>query len=358
MRDLLHLPPEWFPQDAILITWPHPASDWADNLAEVESVYLDLVGAISHSQKVLIQLDASVDPERLKALFEKEGVNQANCQFVFVDSNDSWARDHGPITLVQGEDGRAINNFLFNGWGGKFPADKDNALNRIMFDQGVFRDDIGMDDVMSELEGGSIEVDEDGSLLTTERCLLNANRQADNSDRGRYEQRLAQWLGVDPERIFWLKHGHLEGDDTDAHIDTLARFAPNGILVYQGCGQPEDAHYADLQAMAEELRQLRTASGEPYRLIELPWPEAQFNDEGERLAASYANFLITNQLVLMPTYGVAQDGWAIERLSEAFPERRVIGIDCRALIEQGGSLHCITMQIPINTLRRKNTRTD
>lgn len=358
MRDLLHLPPEWFPQDAILITWPHAESDWADNLADVESVYLDLIGAISHSQDVLVQLHASVDPERLKALFEKEGINQAHCQFVFVDSNDTWARDHGPLTLVQGESGRTIRNFMFNGWGGKFPAAKDDALNRAMYDQGIFRAEIGMEDIMSELEGGSIEVDDEGSLLTTERCLLNANRKADNSDRTSYEARLEQWLGLDPERIFWLKHGQLAGDDTDAHIDTLARFAPNGTLVYQSCDQAEDEHYADLQAMAEELRQLRTPAGEPYRLIALPWPDAQYNDAGERLAASYANFLITNQLVLMPTYGVVQDGLAIERLSEAFPERRVVGIDCRALIEQGGSLHCITMQIPVNTLNRDSTEVD
>jgi len=358
MRDLLHLPPEWFPQDAILITWPHSNSDWADNLTEVESVYLDLVGTISHTQDVLIQLDASVDPERLKALFEKQGINQAQCQFVFVDSNDSWARDHGPITLVDGDSGRFIRNFLFNGWGGKFPADKDNALNRAMYDQGVFGADIGMEDVMSELEGGSIEVDGEGSLLTTTRCLLNANRQSDNGDRSSYETRLAQWLGLDPQRIFWLNNGYLAGDDTDAHIDTLARFAPNGTLVYQGCDQADDEHYADLQSMADELSQLRTPGGEPYRLIALPWPDAQYNEEGERLAASYANFLITNQLVLMPTYGAAQDGLAIERLSEAFPERRVVGIDCHALIEQGGSLHCITMQIPANTLSRANAEVD
>ncbi|PTY36650.1 hypothetical protein BGP77_04970 [Saccharospirillum sp. MSK14-1] len=358
MRDLLHLPAEWFAQDAILITWPHSSSDWADNLAEVESVYLDLVGAISHTQDVLIQLDTRVDPERLKALFEKEGINQAQCQFVFVDSNDSWARDHGPMTLVHGESGRYIRNFLFNGWGGKFPADKDNALNRAMYDQGVFRSDIGMEDIQSELEGGSIEVDGEGSLLTTKRCLLNANRQADNGDQSEYEARLADWLGLDPERIFWLEHGELAGDDTDAHIDTLARFAPNGTLVYQGCERAEDEHYTDLQAMAEELRQLRTPAGEPYRLIALPWPDAQYNADGERLAASYANFLITNQLVLMPTYGVAQDGLAMERLSDAFPERRVVGIDCRALIEQGGSLHCITMQIPINTLNRTSIEVD
>lgn len=358
MRDQLHLPAEWFPQDAILITWPHAESDWADHLVEVESVYLDVVGAISHSQDVLIQLHASVDPERLKALFEKEGINQAHCQFVFVDSNDTWARDHGPLTLVQGDDGRLIRNFIFNGWGGKFAAAKDDALNRAMYDLGTFRADIGMEDIQSELEGGSIEVDGEGTLLTTRRCLLNANRNADNNDQAGYESRLAQWLGLNPERIFWLQHGQLAGDDTDAHIDTLARFAPNGVLVYQSCDHLEDEHYAELQAMAEELRQLRTPAGEPYRLVALPWPDAQYNEAGERLAASYANFLITNQLVLVPIYGVAQDGLAIERLSEAFADRRIVAIDCRALIEQGGSLHCITMQIPRNTLNRPKPEVD
>lgn len=353
MSDLLHLPAEWHPQDAILITWPHPESDWAENLDAAESVYFDLLGALSHSQDVLIQLHQSIDPERLKALFDKEGINQANCHFVFVDSNDTWARDHGPITLIQGA-GRFIRNFQFNGWGGKFPADKDDALNRAMYNLGVFGDSIGIEDIPSELEGGSLEVDGEGSLLTTKRCLLNANRNADNQDIAVYQQRLAQWLGLNPERIFWLEHGYLAGDDTDAHIDTLARFAPNGVIVYQGCDQADDEHYTELQAMAEELRQLRTPQGEPYRLIALPWPDAQFNAAGERLAASYANFLITNQLVLMPSYGVVQDGAAAERLAEAFPDRRVVSIDCRALIEQGGSLHCITMQIPSATLKLRS----
>lgn len=349
----LHLPAEWYPQDAILITWPHAESDWADSLDAVESVYLDLVGAISHSQDVLIQMHASIDPERLKVLFEKEGINQANCHFVFVDSNDTWARDHGPLTLIDGDgEGRLLRNFIFKGWGSKFTADKDDALNRAMFDQQLFRPGIGMEDIQSELEGGSIEADGEGALLVTRRCLLNNNRNADNTDIDAYSNRLAQWLGVKPERILWLEHGALAGDDTDAHIDTLARFASNDTLVYQSCDQADDEHYTELQAMAAELAALRTASGQPYRLIALPWPDAQYNSEGQRLPATYANFLITNQLVLMPTYGVPQDGLAMERLAKAFADRRVVGIDCRALIEQGGSLHCITMQIPANTLNR------
>lgn len=351
MSDLPYLlPAEWFPQDAILITWPHPESDWAGCLSEVENVYLDLVGAISHSQDILIQLHSSIDAERLKALFDREGINQARCHFVDVDSNDTWARDHGPLTLVAGDD-RLIRNFLFNGWGGKFEAAKDNALNRAMLDAGVFRDSVGMEDVMVELEGGSIDVDGAGALLTTRRCLLNPNRQADNKDAAIVEQRLADWFGV--ERVFWLSNGELSGDDTDAHIDTLARFAPNGTLVYQGCDDPADEHHAGLTAMAQELAALRTAAGEPYHLIALPWPEAQYNAQGERLPATYANFLVTNQLVLVPGYGVAQDGAAAQRLAEAFPDRRVVSIDCRPLIEQGGSLHCITMQIPAGTLSER-----
>ncbi|WP_028669959.1 agmatine deiminase family protein [Saccharospirillum impatiens] len=339
-----YLPAEWYPQDAILITWPHPDSDWADVLADAEDVYLDLLSSLSHTQDVVIQVHASIDTDRLKVLFERDGINQARCHLVLVDGNDTWARDHGPITVLEDDQPRLLN-FRFNGWGDKFNASDDNALNQTMSDKGLFA--APMQSIDWVLEGGSIESDGRGTLLTTTACVLNPNRNGDTS-RQTLDKHLKTWFGS--QQILWLENGALAGDDTDAHIDTLARFAPEGILVFQGCQDENDAHFEQFSAMKRELTAFTDASGNPYRLIELPWPDAQFNQQGQRLPATYANFLVANQILLVPTYSVPQDGAALERLAEAFPDHRVVGIPCLTLIEQFGSLHCITMQLPKGTL--------
>lgn len=339
-----YLPAEWNPQDAILITWPHPDSDWADALSDAEDVYLDLLSSLSHTQDVVIQVHASVDTDRLKVLFERDGINQARCHLVLVDGDDTWARDHGPITVFEDEQPLLLD-FTFNGWGGKFDARNDNALNQAMADKGIFAAPVQPVDWV--LEGGSIESDGQGTVLSTTACLMNPNRNGDQP-RAAVETKLKTWFGV--QQILWLENGSLAGDDTDAHIDTLARFAPDNTLVFQGCQDETDAHFKALSAMKRELAAFTNADNKPYRLIELPWPDAQFSQDGQRLPATYANFLVTNQLLLVPTYGVPQDGAALERLAEAFPEHRVVGLPCRALIEQFGSLHCITMQLPKGTL--------
>jgi agmatine/peptidylarginine deiminase len=190
------------------------------------------------------------------------------------------------------------------------------------------------------LEGGAIETDGAGTLLTTWHCLHE--RHPDLS-RAEISNRLQQWLRQ--ERTLWLDHGYLEGDDTDAHIDTLARFATVDHIVYQGCNDPADSHYAELQAMAAELASFRTRDGRPYRLFELPWAKPIL-DQGRRLAASYANFLIINGAVLMPAYADPADSVAASVMRQAFPDREIIAIPCRPLIWQNGSLHCITMQLP------------
>lgn len=339
-----YLPAEWNPQDAILITWPHPDSDWADALSDAEDVYLDLLSSLSHTQDVVIQVHASIDTDRLKVMFERDGINQARCHLVLVDGDDTWARDHGPITVLENEQPLLLD-FTFSGWGGKFDARNDNALNQSMADKGLFA--APMHPVDWVLEGGSIESDGQGTLLSTTACLMNPNRNGDQP-RSAVETKLKTWFGV--QQILWLENGALAGDDTDAHIDTLARFAPEDTLVFQGCQDETDAHFEALSAMKHELAAFTNADGKPYRLIELPWPDAQFNQDGQRLPATYANFLVANQLLLVPTYGVPQDGAALERLADAFPGHRVVGLPCRALIEQFGSLHCITMQLPKGTL--------
>lgn len=276
------------------------------------------------------------------ALLRAAGTDMSHVRLPLADSDDVWARDHGPITVL--EDGRArLLDFRFNGWGGKYPSARDDALSRHLAQAGAFGK-TPMEHPDLVLEGGAIECDGAGTLLTTERCLLSPSR---NPALGRtaLEQRLQETLGV--ERILWLAHGGLAGDDTDGHIDTLARFTDTGTIVYQDCQDPRDEHFAPLQAMAKELAALRTAAGEPYRLIPLPLPHPLRNARGQRLPLGYANFLLINGAVLMPSYNDPADKNATAILATCFPEREIVPIDCRALTTQYGSLHCVTMQFPV-----------
>jgi agmatine deiminase len=337
------LPAEWQQQDAILITWPHSFSAWATNLATVELSYIDLTTTLSHYQDMIIQLHPSVDLDQLLIKLTKSAANLSKCHFVLLSSNDTWARDHGPIGVVD-QGTPTLLDFTFNGWGNKFAADLDNQLNQQMANLGIVVPTTAIDWV---LEGGSLESDGQGTLLTTSACLLNSNRNG-KVTKAQVQQRLAACLGIN--RILWLESGALEGDDTDAHIDTLARFASVSSLIYQGCSDPLDSHYPGLNRMKAELAAFRTLEGLPYELIELPWPSAKFAADGHRLPASYANFLITNKLILVPTYEDPMDILALEQIQRAFPNHFVSGINALPLIEEHGSLHCITMQLPQGTV--------
>jgi agmatine/peptidylarginine deiminase len=265
-------------------------------------------------------------------------VNMARVRFVTVAYDDTWLRDSGPITLRAGN-GFNLLDFRFTAWGGKFEAGLDDLLVETLAAQGVFGD-AARQRIDFALEGGGIETDGHGTLLTTWRCLHERHPDA---SREELTAKLSAWLHQD--RVLWLDHGALEGDDTDAHIDTLARFAPDDAIVFQACDDEADSHYADLKAMAEEIAALRTRDGNPYRLFPLPWARPVL-DEGRRLAASYANFLIVNGAVLMPAYGDPADDAAAAVLAQAFPGREIVQVPCRPLIWQNGSLHCITMQLP------------
>lgn len=334
------LPAEWAPQDAILLTWPHAASDWRPWLDQVDRTFAALAAAISRYETVLINCHDSKHGQHVRGLLAAAGANLERCRRYIVPSNDVWARDHGPITIYR--HGRPVLlDFHFNGWGGKYPCALDDLITAHLHVLGAFgaapREPVNL-----ILEGGSIETDGQGTLLTTAQCLLNPNRNG--LDQASLEQRLRETLGM--TRFLWLRHGHLAGDDTDSHIDTLARFSDSRTILYQGCADPADPHFEPLRAMAEELRGFRTADGEPYRLIELPLPAARYDEVGERLPAGYANFLILNGAVLMPTYDDPLDQVALERLRGCFPGREVIGIPCTTLIRQYGSLHCTSMQLP------------
>lgn len=338
------LPAEWEPQGAIQLTWPHDGTDWAPVLDRVHPVFARIAASISRFEPVIIVARDPEHIEEISGFLAETDIRPDRLWFALAPSNDTWARDHGAIAVFDGDQPRLLD-FTFNGWGGKYPAELDDGITRALASQGVFGlcvpEPTGL-----VLEGGSIESDGAGTLLTTSRCLLSGTRNPE-LDRPGLERSLGQWLGA--QRILWLDHGQLEGDDTDAHIDTLARFCAPDTIAYVQCDDPQDPHYPELLAMKQELQALRQASGEPYGLIPLPWP-APIVEDGRRLAATYANFLILNGAVLLPVYDDVADAVARDRLAEAFPGREIVEIDCRAIIRQGGSLHCLTMQYPAAAL--------
>jgi len=339
------LPPEWAPQSGVMLTWPHAHSDWAPILERVEPVFVEIARQVARFEKALIVCYDDAHRAHVAGRLQAAGVPADRAVLAVAPSNDTWARDHGPVT-VRCQDENTLLNFGFNGWGGKYPHNLDNVVTRTIYNQGVFGK-TPLQTVDLVLEGGSIEVDGQGTLLTTERCLLAPTRNP-ALGREQIEKRLAELLGLN--RFLWLKHGYLAGDDTDSHIDTLARYCDARTIAYVACDDPTDEHYAELRAMEAELRQFRAADGAPYRLVALPWPRAAYSSDGARLPATYANFLVVNGAVLAPTYEDPADAIALARLRECFPDREVIAINCRPVIEQYGSLHCLTMQLPAGVL--------
>ena len=333
------LPPEWAVQSAIQLTWPHAGTDWLPYLDDICAVYVEMADIATRYEKLIV---VTPEPEnvwrQLNTRLTKrqlENVTVHECL-----TNDTWARDHGFITLKDGDSARLLD-FRFNGWGEKFPAKLDNAINRSLYANHVVKGEyVDMNDFV--LEGGSIESDGKGTVFTTSQCLL-APRRNQPMTRTEIEQRLKDSLCA--ERIVWIDYGHLDGDDTDGHIDTLVRTAPDDTLLYISCTDPNDSHYDDLRMMEEQLKTFRTADGRPYRLIRLPMPHPIY-DDGYRLPATYANFVIINGAVIYPTYGQPDtDVEAAKAIKEAYPERDVIGVDSRTVIRQHGSLHCCTMQL-------------
>lgn len=338
------MPAEWELQSFVQIAWPHANSDWAPYLAEAIKCYIEIARAVSEHETLLI---VSPEPETVKKHLTAAGLwprtaEQHKIVVFACPTNDTWARDHAFISTLNAAGQPMVHDFGFNGWGMKFVADNDNQINERMWQAHKVAAEYA-DNRRIILEGGSIESDGQGTLLTTASCLLAPNRNY-FSGKAEAEDMLCKTLNA--KHILWLDHGYLAGDDTDGHIDTLARLCPNNTIAYVQCTDSDDEHFAELQLMEQELQQLRTPAGEPYRLLPLPMTAA-INDQDDRLPATYANFLIINNAVLMPTYGQpAHDAQAAEVLATAFPDRQIIGIDCRTLIRQHGSLHCVTMQYP------------
>jgi len=327
---------EWEKQDGILIAWPNQRTDWAYILKDVEKTYIEISKAISEYEKVIILTN---NRDGLKKRLNKEKVNITNLILLELRYNDTWARDFGPLVLKE-EDGFEILDFTFNGWGLKFPACFDNLITRNLYKNGFFKNS-RLKTLNFVLEGGAIETNGEGIILTTERCLLSPNRNPEFS-KEEIETKLKEYLSA--KEIIWIKNGYLEGDDTDSHIDTLVRFARENTILY--VSPPEDKsdpHYNELKRMEEEIENLKNK----FNILPLPFAPVVFDKNGNRLPSTYANFLITNEALLLPSYRDKKlDPLAAEILKEAFPAKEIVMIDSIPLIHQHGSIHCITMQLP------------
>ena len=357
------LPAEWEPQSAIMLTWPHGGTDWKPYLRQITNTYLQLADIITRYEDLLVVTPILESTQRMLAEKLSEG-QMSRVHLYEMDTNDTWARDHGPISMVS----RGRHNshvipihlldFKFNGWGEKFAWKKDNAINLQLYYQGAFNAALENHQGFV-LEGGSIESDGRDTLFTTSQCLLAPHRNQPLT-RENIDSLLRNFFHV--RNVVWLDHGNLVGDDTDGHIDTIVRVAPHDTLLYVGCDDEEDEQYEDFQALEKQLQKLFTYEGYPYRLLKLPMPDAIYdegdrlttdrNSKGDRLPATYANFLILNGAVIYPTYNQPEkDEEAKRQIQLAFPDRDVIGVDSLTIIRQHGSIHCLTMQLPEGAIK-------
>lgn len=364
------LPAESEESRYIQFTLPHADTDWANDLDAALAVFVNCASVIAESgQEVILVCKSIASAQALfpKSLFPK---------FIFIeaDSNDSWVRDHGGITIIENEK-KVILDFQFNGWGQKYPYQKDNLITQKVYDSFLKKEGYVLERVQFKmslslspplnplkreeppaqhfeshflentdfvLEGGSIESNGAGTLLTTTTCLLHPKRNP-HLNKKEIESHLKHIFGL--KQVLWLENAWLEGDDTDGHIDMLARFADENTILYVKCDNPNDKHFKSMQAMEAELQAFRNTDNEPFKLIPLPWPDAIYDEEENRLPASYANFLITNHLVLVPQYRLPQDEDALQVIQACFPRRKAVGIDALPLIRQHGAVHCVSMQV-------------
>lgn len=336
------MPAEWEPHEGTWLSWPHNEETWpSDSMGRIQDLFARMTREISRGEKVYINV---LDPEmekKARVRLQDHAVNLDRVSLHHFPTNDSWARDHGPIFIIRKEKGEnqpALTDWDYNAWGGKYPPfDQDNAIPRRIAELL----DIPRFEPQMILEGGSIEVNGSGCLLTSEACLLNPNRNP-GLNKNQIEQHLKDFLGV--EKILWLGDGIL-GDDTDGHVDDITRFVASDTLITVLEGDAQDPNYNPLAENFERLKKMRDPQGKPFEVLSLPMPKPLLW-KGEHLPASYANFYIANEVVLVPVFEDPQDEKALSILQKCFPERKVIGLDCRELLIGLGGIHCVTQQQP------------
>ncbi len=333
----MRVPAEEEEQSGVLVAFPHKNSDWRAYLREAEFFYNQFITEIAKREKCIVLAN---DAKRVAKLLPKS----ENIIIIEIETNDTWSRDFGAISIQKGEQYELLN-FGFNGWGLKFASNFDNQITPKLYKKKIFKNCVlKTKDLI--LEGGSIESNGHGVIMTTSKCLLEKNRNP-HLKKSQIEKKLKKYLGA--KKILWLKNGFLVGDDTDSHIDVLARFVDRNKIMYIKSSDPKDAHYSELQKMEEELKSFSDENGKEFELIPLPMTEAIYHD-GERLPASYANFLIINGAVIIPTYKDKSDTIAVEIFKKTFKDREIIPLDASVLVRQHGSIHCVSMQFPKNLL--------
>lgn len=343
MSDIRFIP-EWEPVEYILLALPNNNTDWDYILPKAIKQYQRLVKAIT-DEGIKVALLCHDVGEAMEIMQESD---QAFITYIPMDYNDTWTRDYGLITVMRNERLRALD-FGFNAWGLKFAADKDNLVNLNLERKGHIQPLTYRNERDFILEGGSIETDGKGTIMTTSKCLQSPNRNGGKT-KAELNKELHDRLGAD--HVLWLDHGALDGDDTDSHIDTLARLAPDDTIVFTGTKNFDDPQFESLLAMRAQLTLFRTSEGYPYNLVELPLPDPVLDEDGNRLPATYANYLVANGVIFMPTYAQPdKDELAMRSIKIAYPAYKVVGVDCRTLLRQHGSLHCATMQIPAGILK-------
>jgi len=342
------MPAEWEPHRGTWLSWPHKEASWPGKFDPVPAIFASMVRHLADQEEVHINVAGPRMEQEVRRLLADAGPGSGNVYFHYIPTNDAWCRDHGPIFIQRQHEGtrsQAIVDWDFNAWGGKYPPyDLDDVVpTRVADELGVpaFHPGIVM-------EGGAIDVNGRGTLLTTESCLLNPNRNP-QLERPEIEQYLQSYLGV--THILWLGEG-IAGDDTDGHIDDLTRFVDPTTVVTVLEDDPADENYEPLQANLERLRGMTDQDGRPLRIVPLPMPKPLWHS-GQRLPASYANFYIANGIVLLPTYDPGPDEEACAVLQNLFPDREVIGIDCTDLVWGLGAFHCVTQQWPSVLNRRE-----
>jgi agmatine deiminase len=340
MQNRFHMLPEWAPQQAVLLAWPHESTDWQPWLAAIQRDYVELAVAIATEVTPLILCQDAAHQQQIEQQLANRCAHKP--QFAIAPYNDTWCRDYGPVTVAQASQTQLLD-FQFNGWGDKYDASLDNNINQQL--SKLWRSPLRT--INYELEGGSIETDGQGTLLTTAHCLLDSNRNNDFS-KEQVEQFVLEQLGL--QRILWITEGALLGDDTDSHIDNLVRFCSPDTIAYATCSRADDVHYAPMQKMKAQVEALRQPNGEPYKLESVEIPAPQLDEEGKRLPGSYVNFLIVNNAVIVPVFGCAEDAAALAGMQRCFPGKRLIAVPGGNLIKQFGGPHCATMQLPVGTL--------
>ncbi|MDD5261476.1 MAG: agmatine deiminase family protein [Methylacidiphilales bacterium] len=336
------MPAEWHPHDATWLVWPVNIETWPEHMEEARQVYVQMIEALTPHERVYLLIGTCENAEEIRGRLAASKANMANLKICNIPVNDSWVRDAGPIFVKTTQPGKApllAHDFIFNMWGDKYrPYDQDDLIP----EHAAALLQVPCVKHSMVLEGGSIDVNGNGTLLTTRQCLLNPNRNPALTQK-QIEDNLKKYLGV--QQVLWLEEG-IDGDDTDGHVDDISRFVNSRTIVTAVEANKNDANYGPLRLNLEKLTTFRDLDGRPFDVIELPMPERMLHGPFGRSPASYANFYIANNTVLVPIYSAPNDQEALDILKKCFPDRNVIGIECTALVNGLGSIHCVTQQQP------------